>query len=341
MLEDEQSRYIYRKRLNWLITRDYHYIGDILDRYSPNARIYPNRTIEEIEKSIGNRQIIIYGAGGDAVFYISYLRKINKDLVIGFCDRDAKLQTQGFYGYRVLSPLELTLHMDAVIIVTPSRFNDEIREYLEDIGFKSEQIIDGLFPLAECMSGMYFEQSIIHFEKEEIFVDGGAYDLSTTLSLSALAKVKKAYAFEADPNNIPKCNKTKEEYNMDFVQLYPFGLWNGSDTLSFGSEGNTKSGFYLDNKETKVEVKALDEIVDPYDNITFIKFDIEGSELEALKGSKRTIMKYKPKLAICIYHKPEDLYELPMYIKELVPEYRLYLRHYYNRAHETVMYAVL
>ena len=86
---------------------------------------------------------------------------------------------------------------------------------------------------------------------------------------------------------------------------------------------------------------SVDETVDPADKITMIKMDIEGSELEALKGAKKTIQRDKPKLAICIYHKPEDMADIPLYIKELVPEYKLYIRHHSNFATETVLYAVM
>lgn len=68
--------------------------------------------------------------------------------------------------------------------------------------------------------------------------------------------------------------------------------------------------------------------------------DIEGSELEALKGSREIIKRCRPKLEICVYHKKEDLVEIPAFIKELVPEYKLYVRHYSNNAGETVLYAV-
>ncbi|MFI3174418.1 MAG: FkbM family methyltransferase [Bacillota bacterium] len=68
--------------------------------------------------------------------------------------------------------------------------------------------------------------------------------------------------------------------------------------------------------------------------------DIEGAELVALQGGEQTIKKYKPKLAICIYHKPEDVIELFAYIKNLVPEYKFYIRHYSNTQTETVLYAI-
>jgi hypothetical protein len=74
----------------------------------------------------------------------------------------------------------------------------------------------------------------------------------------------------------------------------------------------------------------------------FIKMDIEGSELEALKGAKNTIKNQKPRLAISVYHKPEDIFEIPLYLKELVPAYKFYLRHdCLVNLTETVLYAML
>lgn len=72
----------------------------------------------------------------------------------------------------------------------------------------------------------------------------------------------------------------------------------------------------------------------------FIKMDVEGAEIESLKGARQTILRDKPKLAICIYHKPQDLIELPRYIKTIVPEYKLYIRHHSNGPGENVLYAV-
>jgi len=68
--------------------------------------------------------------------------------------------------------------------------------------------------------------------------------------------------------------------------------------------------------------------------------DVEGSEMEALQGAKQTILKYKPRLAISIYHKPEDLLDISSYILSLVPDYKLYVRHFSTSESDTVLYAI-
>ena len=90
----------------------------------------------------------------------------------------------------------------------------------------------------------------------------------------------------------------------------------------------------------RIPVDSIDNVCSG-DKVTFIKMDIEGSEMEALKGAENVIKRDKPRLAICIYHKPEDLYEIPFWVKETVPEYKLYIRHHSNLQNETVLYATL
>ena len=76
------------------------------------------------------------------------------------------------------------------------------------------------------------------------------------------------------------------------------------------------------------------------ETVTFIKMDIESSEQEALRGAEQIINRDKPKLAICLYHKKEDMWEIPYLIKTMVAEYKLYIRHYSNSELETVLYAI-
>ena len=68
--------------------------------------------------------------------------------------------------------------------------------------------------------------------------------------------------------------------------------------------------------------------------------DIEGAELEALQGGAKLIKKNHPKLAICVYHKPEDIYTIPQLLLEYNPNYTFYLRHYSLWRSETVLYAI-
>lgn len=68
--------------------------------------------------------------------------------------------------------------------------------------------------------------------------------------------------------------------------------------------------------------------------------DIEGAELDALKGAEKTIEQFRPKLAISLYHKREDLYEIPIWIKSIMPNYKMYLRHYANKQWDLVLYCV-
>ena len=75
--------------------------------------------------------------------------------------------------------------------------------------------------------------------------------------------------------------------------------------------------------------------------ITFIKMDIEEAELNVLKGAEKLIKTYKPKLAVCVYHKREDIWEIPRLILSYVPEYKMYIRHYSLLKDETALYCVV
>lgn len=125
----------------------------------------------------------------------------------------------------------------------------------------------------------------------------------------------------------------------DRIELVPYGMWFEKGKIGFANSGATGS---------KIDVQAAETItVDTIDNVcaaekvTFIKMDIEGAEQSALQGAVNIIKRDKPRLAICIYHSLEDLYAIPFWIKAMVPEYKLYLRHHSDNAAETVIYAML
>lgn len=85
------------------------------------------------------------------------------------------------------------------------------------------------------------------------------------------------------------------------------------------------------NGMTQVPMVMLDD--DIREPITFLKMDIEGSELEAMKGAEQHIRKDKPKLAVCSDHNNHHIYEIPRLMKEYNPQYKLYMR-YNGPAHQ-------
>jgi hypothetical protein len=95
-----------------------------------------------------------------------------------------------------------------------------------------------------------------------------------------------------------------------------------------------------DDSKNFIEVDTVDNIA-AGKPVSYIKLDVEGAELEALKGAEQTIKTFKPILGISIYHKQRDLIDIPMYLKVIVPEYKFYFRVHKKLAIDTVLYAVV
>ena len=118
------------------------------------------------------------------------------------------------------------------------------------------------------------------------------------------------------------------------------GVYKETTTLHFNADNGKGSSITSAPENTiTVPVRSIDDTLE-CQNATFIKMDIEGSELDALRGARKTILKNKPKLAICLYHKHKDFVEIPTWIHNLVPEYKLYVRHHSFSVNETVLYAI-
>ncbi len=171
-----------------------------------------------------------------------------------------------------------------------------------------------------------------------MFVDGGCFHGETSQKFAKWAKSYKGIvAFEPETVKLDICKKNFMQSGLHDVTLVNAGLWSKDGCLSFISNGFWGTGSKFSEKgKTSVEVRALDCIIK--DKVSFIKLDIEGSELEALKGAKKTIQRDKPRLAICLYHKPQDIWEIPQYIKEIVPQYHMAVRHHMTNMYDTVLY---
>lgn len=183
----------------------------------------------------------------------------------------------------------------------------------------------------------YFLDDIFDFSDHEVFVDGGAAQGDTVISFARHmgGKYSKIYAFEAKRSY---CIGMEELFRNKNVEVIRKGLYSHECVLYFHE--NQHGSFVAEDieSEQQIAVTSIDGCID--DKVTFIKMDIEGSELKALDGAMNTIKECKPKMAICAYHLEEDLWEVPLKIKEILPEYKIYMRqHYAEMDEETVCYA--
>ena len=202
------------------------------------------------------------------------------------------------------------------------------------------------------MKYSYFPSDIFDFSLNERVVDCGAYD-GDTLSyfLQLYGNNFACYdAFEPFPDNFSKLRNMVNDLPESIrhkINIHPFGVSNNSgDTLIHGSNLGAHIELMEQNmaEEPGISIKlcTLDEAV--YERMpTLIKMDVEGSEQNALLGTRKIIKDFRPILAISIYHKPQDLIDIPLWIKNEYPEYKLFVRKYNSYStsmYELVLYAV-
>jgi len=185
----------------------------------------------------------------------------------------------------------------------------------------------------------YFVKSIVFLSDNEVFVDCGAYDGDTMKEFVKYSKdqYKGIVCFEPMEEYHSRLQKRGKGKNVTAIRA---GVYKETTTLQFNAEGGKGSSITTSAEHTiSVPVRAIDDVPECLD-ATFIKMDVEGAELDALKGAKETIRRNRPKLAICIYHRNRDFIEIPKWIHTLVPEYKLYVRHHAFSVNETVLYAI-
>lgn len=190
----------------------------------------------------------------------------------------------------------------------------------------------------------YRYKNIVMVEENDNIIDGGACYGDTAFYFATKTK-GKVFSFEFMKENLDilKMNLELNPKYRNQIELVerPLGIKSNEKLYSvFNGPGTSISDEQKDGAEV-FETISIDDYVkqNNIEKIDFIKLDVEGSEEAILRGAAETIRKFKPKLAICAYHKKDDLIVLPRLINELLPEYKLYLDHNTIMNNETVIYA--
>lgn len=185
---------------------------------------------------------------------------------------------------------------------------------------------------------------------KEVFLDCGAFvgDSIERYLWERDGGFAKIIAFEPDSGNFKAMKKRvarlKSEWNIkeDKIMLFPYGVGEKSvagkivknDANNGLGSKIVQAGCDLDEE---VQIVSLDEFVK--EPVTFLKADIESYEYKMLMGARQLILRDKPIIAVCIYHNAVDLYSIPLLLKDLLPEYKMAVRHHSVEMDDTVLYA--
>ena len=202
--------------------------------------------------------------------------------------------------------------------------------------------------LPTCFPGQYFADDIVSNSCYSHFVDCGAYN-GDTLREWISRKVRmflpeqiRYHAFEPDQDNFSLLKKMVAElpeYLSSRITLYASAVGDmpGSVGMIQGGPGTELSEGC--DSGMRAQIVRLDDVL-ANEKIGAIKMDLEGYEPLALKGARGIIEKQRPVLLVSIYHRPEHLWKIPLWINDLGLGYRIFLRHHDTTSSETVCYAV-
>lgn len=173
--------------------------------------------------------------------------------------------------------------------------------------------------------------SIIDLGQQESYLDLGAYNGDTVKEFLELTanSFQRIAAVEPDRRNFRKLHTYLEELQAtapaSTITAVEKGIWSEETVLGFSDSGGRQSTFADEAHKKQVEVTTIDALAQDK-GFTYIKFDVEGVEKEALRGGHSTLSIFKPKLFLAAYHYDMDIFALPLLLWEIYPDYRIYLR---------------
>ncbi len=184
-------------------------------------------------------------------------------------------------------------------------------------------------------------------EAGDVVIDAGACWGETTMHFAHEAKTVVAFEFIPSNLEVTRRNIGLNPHLASRVHVVEQPLWDVSGRKLYyldhgpasrvGDEAEGRGDW-----DGSADTATIDEVAARLDlpRIDFIKMDIEGAELPALRGAETSIRKWRPKLAISLYHRPDDFDAIPRYLAGLGLDYRFYLDHHTIFQNETVLFAV-
>ncbi|WP_027431631.1 FkbM family methyltransferase [Lachnospira multipara] len=314
-------------------------------QYFKKGKVFLNKSVylvDDIYKQLKEANIVVRATGADVVHIMNDLKSKMKVHLYSYVDRNQQYTMTAEWVVKHKEELnriyDLFEDEESKLVFRSfigARANNIKRESCRELIslWTSEQYFNDLYP-----KELY---------DEHILIDCGAYIGDTAIAfydfLKNDGKEILVRAFEMEDDNFKELDSLSSKYKNLFA--YKIGL--GDKHEKYYYERKNDASVLVDYEtENLVEIAPLDSILDKDSKVSFIKMDIEGFEEKALIGMKNTIINNKATLAICVYHKLDDLIRLPQLIKSYVESsvydvnYKYYLRHHSHSAAELVFYAV-
>ena len=186
----------------------------------------------------------------------------------------------------------------------------------------------------------------IRVQRGDYVIDAGGGWGDTALYFACKVEGEgRVYTFEFIPGNVEimKRNLKLNPRLTERIDVVEHPLWEKSDVALFGQDNGPGSAVRetpIGTSDLQISALSIDDFVkwNEVPKVDFIKMDVEGAELSALKGALATIRKYRPNLAIAVYHKLNDLVQIPLFLSSLNLGYKFYLDHFTIHSEETVLF---
>jgi FkbM family methyltransferase len=326
------------------------------------ARLCTNRNIRIdaiVDDDPAKRDVIV---GGRPVASVESLTELPKSTVVVIASHRVLRVTRRLrdLGFKTVIPFAM-LQVQAPDIFPPHMFYDSL---LEDLwkhrteyealhdrlaDDRSRQVLRAVIDFRRSLDpaalqavvsehDLYAPDGLFEFTDNEVYVDGGSFDGDTIRSFieRVRGRFDGIYGFEPDPVTFAKLKGNFS--NEPRVHPIHAGLHSHTGTLRFRDDAS-RGAIFADDGVIEMPVTTIDDVLGDQ-RLTYVKMNIEGAEIDALKGGHKAIRKWQPRLAISVYHRASDLWRIPQLVLELVPDYRLYLRQHDGGIIETVLYAL-
>jgi FkbM family methyltransferase len=231
---------------------------------------------------------------------------------------------------------------DVIAVFYFLKDNYSKKQYLNQLKWR---ILLDFNSLSSSKEIQYLPQILLPLLSHEVFIDCGAFDGDTVKTLINIQKdsFEKIICFEPDPTNIKKLKDYISNLDLDNeiqekVIIYQNATGEKREKLRFSATGSGASAISSEG-ELEVDSIPLDEILAD-EAPTFIKMDIEGAEIDTLLGAITIIKKYRPILAISVYHQQDHLWRIPLLVNSICRDYSYFLELHGEDGLDLVFYAI-